>query len=118
MTSEAPEIEVQPMTPAEVAELDRDFPSISLAYELAIASYDTLLKRLENVDGKIQSVLTISVTVMALSPALATARALSFRSVWFMVAIASATAVLALGSYARLWGKPHVLDPNQLFTEY
>jgi hypothetical protein len=115
MNSEAPESGVQAIPPEK---LEKDFPSISLAYELAVTSYDTLLKRLENVDGKIQSVLTISVTVMALSPALATARALSFRSVWFTIAIAAATLVLALGSYARLWGAPRVLNPNHLFTEF
>jgi hypothetical protein len=98
--------------------LAKEFPSIPLAYELAIASYETLLKRLENVDGKIQSVVTISVTVMALSPALATARSLSFRSPWFLLAMVAATAVLGFGSYARLWGTPHVLNPNELFNEF
>jgi len=103
------------MTPEVLA---KEFPSIELAYKIAITSYDTLLKRFENVDGKIQSVLTISVTVMALSPTLATSRSLSFRSWWFLLAILSAALALILGSYARLYGAPKVVHPHDLFNEF
>lgn len=49
MSTASNEPEPEPLSPAE---LERAFPSIPLGYNLAIASYETLLKRLENVDGK------------------------------------------------------------------
>jgi hypothetical protein len=90
------------------------FPSVSLAYKIAVDSYDVILRRLDGVDGRIQSIIALSITVMALSPALATARHLSFNSWTFILGGASAFLILILGSFARLSGKFLGIDPNCL----
>ena len=97
--------------------LKKEYPSIPLAYELAMGSYEILLKRLDALDARIQSVMTLSVTVMALSPPLAVARGLSFYSPWFFLALAAAAAVFGFGSRARMQGTIKVLDPNELYLE-
>lgn len=87
-------------------------PSLPLAYDLSVKSYDTILGRVDGVDSRIQSILTLSIMVIALSPALATARHLTFSSVWFIAATVTAGLLLFVGSIARLTGTFVVIDPN------
>lgn len=89
-------------------------PSLALACPFAVDSYKILYERVDKVDARIQSMITLSVTVMALSPALATARHLTFSSWAFRIAVIAAAANVILGSIAHLTGKFIVIDPKIL----
>jgi hypothetical protein len=91
-----------------------ELPSLELAYKLGVASYEAISKRLDNVDARIQSIITLSITVIALSPALATARSLSFGSRWFIAAAVAAALLLVTGSLGRLIGKTYEIVPGRL----
>lgn len=88
--------------------------SLPLAYDLSVDSYSAIEKKVEGIDSKIQSILTLSIMVIAVSPALATARRLDFSSRWFVLAVIAAGLVIVLGSFARLHGKLYTIDPKLL----
>lgn len=94
------------------------FPGVELAYPIAIASYDAIAKRLDFVDGRIQTLLAFVVTTTAVVPSVANARGISFRSLWFILAMLVVATTLAVGSYARHSGKIHTLDPGTLYDRW
>lgn len=83
------------MTANNTDSLKQAFPSVDLAYTIAVDSYDVLMKRSESVDGRLQTMLALFASVTAVVPAVGASRGLSFHSKWFYVAIgAMALAVI------------------------
>ena len=77
------------------------YPSVELAYRIAIASYDVIQKRVESVETGIQALLTYAITVsLAVSAASAT-RGLRFNSGWFFLAACAFILAIAVGVFAR-----------------
>ena len=99
----------------EVDTLKAQFPSTNLAYEIAVSSYDGMAKRLDAIDGRIQTILAFAATTSALVPSIGAGRGLSFSSPWFVVAMALIFLAILSGAYARLGGKVSVLDPKSLY---
>ena len=106
------------MSNVAVEELKKSFPAVEFVYPLAIASYEVMQKRLDALDGRLQTLLTFIVSVSLAIPVVASNKGLSFRSGWFIAAICAFFASVGVGTYARLCKKLVVIDPGQLFTDY
>lgn len=97
--------------------LEQNFPSLELAYPLAIASYETMIKRLDAMDGRIQTLTTIAVTACLALPTLGKVQNLSLYSVWLVLGMTALVSAVGMGVYARLHGEIAVLDPNNLWND-
>jgi hypothetical protein len=95
-------------------ELKDAYPSVDLAYNIAIGSYDALAKRLDSIDSRLQTMLALFATVTAAIPAVAANRGLSFHSWWFYIAIGTMALATVLTAIARLMGEVNVLGPSKL----
>ena len=97
--------------------MQKNYPGVDLAYELAVDSYEPLISRLDTIDGRLQTIMGFAATTMALVPSVASARNLSFASVAFWVAFAIFVFILAVGSHARHHGEIKLLNPAK-FEDY
>lgn len=91
-------------------QLKQDFPSISLAYPLAVAAYDLALKRYEAVDSRIQTIITLTATLTMAVPGIAWNKGVPFHNLWFYLALASFVITLVSSVYVRLSG--HLQIPS------
>jgi len=95
------------------------YPSVDLAYDIAIDSYDVAVKRIEWIDGRLQALLTFAATVGgAVLSVVASRGLLHFRSVWFYLAMISFTLATIIGFYARFTGTIRVLDPTLFYENW
>src|SRR5260370_42163935 len=94
-------------------ELEKKFPSVELVYPLAVASYDLAQKRLDVVEGRLQTLLAFvpPVTIAVI----AAARSVPFASWWFVAAMVSCLFGLAGGGSSRLAHKITGGDPSGVF---
>lgn len=93
------------------------FPSIGPAYDIAVNSYEVMTKRLDSMDGRLQTMLALFATVTAAIPAVAGSRGLVFTSTWFYFAIGAMACATLVTAFARLMGNVNVLDPSKISTE-
>jgi hypothetical protein len=98
--------------------LRKTYPSLSLAYDIAIASYESSVKRLDVIDGRLQTLLTFLVTATFIVPTLANTRGFSFCSVWFFEAMFYVVLAMLVGTYARLCGEVQLLNPDSIRINY
>src|SRR5256885_2190692 len=77
------------LSEAEVEKLKTLYPSVDLAYQIAVDSYDALVKRVDSIDGRLQKMLALFAPVTATVPVIGAARGLSFHSNWFYGALAA-----------------------------
>lgn len=89
-----------------------DESAIDLAYDQAVDSYEPLVKRLDTMDGRLQTIMGFAATTMALVTSVASARNLSFKSFWFWAAAIVFISILAVGSHARHYGIIKMIDPG------
>lgn len=104
------------MNPSE--ELEQSYPSVELAHPIAVASYDVALKRLDSIDGRLQTILAFVTAISAAVPTIAGARGVTFRSFWFYASASFFLVIVVLGIYARLAGNVLVLNPSMLFDDW
>jgi hypothetical protein len=97
---------------------EREFPSVELAYPIALGSYETALKRLDAVDTKLNTLLTFAVTVSLAVPVLASTKNLSFRSIWFIAAAIAFALGVGVITFARLKGSLWLIDPRVIYDSY
>lgn len=94
------------------------FPGVDLAYPIARESQELMIKRLDALDGRIQSVLSLAFTVTMAIPVIATGKGLSFRSPLFLAGVAFFLVGVVIGFAARLYGQTRVVSPAGLFEHY
>jgi hypothetical protein len=99
-------------------ELEKTYPSIDLAYQIAVASYDSMARRLDAVDGRLQTILAFVVSISAAVPTLAGTRGVHFKSGWFYAAAVLFLTSIAVGTVARLAGNLQVLSPHKLYEKW
>ncbi len=99
-------------------DLENDFPSLDLAYDIAIAAFETSQKRMDAVDGKTQSLTTMCVASFFAVPTIAKALNIPFASVWFALALLLIAASVIVGVVALKSGKIDRLDPAVLFSDW
>jgi hypothetical protein len=97
---------------------ESEYPSVELAYPIAIGSYDTAIKRLDALDSKLNTLLTFAVSVSLAVPVLANAKNLSFRSSWFITAAVAFVLGVGVTTFARLNGSLNLLDPRVIYDSY
>lgn len=93
---------------------DREkWPGTDLAYELAKSSYSIVADRLDSVNRRIQSLVSLSVTITLAVPTIARAvyADVPFESGWFWGGCLAFLATLCLGAYGRVGGTLDIFDP-------
>lgn len=91
-------------------------PTLDLAYQLAVASYEPLVKRLDALDARLQTVMGLAATTMALVSSVASARNLSFHSPWFWLATCAFALIIFLGNHVRHYGDIILINPKRINT--
>src|SRR5437762_131563 len=99
-------------------ELEKAYPAVELAYPIAVAAYDVSLRRLDGMDGRLQTILAFIVAVSAAVPPLAASRGIHFRSLWFYAGLGIFILSVLIGTWARLAGAPKVLNPRKAFNHW
>lgn len=96
-----------------------DYPSVGLAYDLAVSSYDTAHKRWEAADNRVQTLLTFTVTVELALPTLLhnNVPQTRFNSIWFILAVIAYAFSAGVGTYARLRQGLILPDPSKLYDK-
>jgi hypothetical protein len=92
--------------------------AIDLAFELAAASQDAVIKRLDSVDGKLQTLLGFAAGIFAGVPAIGSAKGVSFNSIWFYLAVIAMVLAIVLSFIARLTGVVKMLNPTVLYQKW
>ncbi len=97
-----------------------DWPSVQFAYGFVPASYDWTMRSLNAVEGRIQGLMMFSVSLGVTVPVLVASLAeeVSFRSAWFVLALAAALLNLMIGTVARTWGQVTLLSLQTVCAEW
>jgi hypothetical protein len=98
--------------------LAQDFRSVELAYPLAIASYDLAQKRLDVVEGRLQTLLAFVPPVTIAVIATANGKGAPFTSYWFIGAMLLCLFGLTFGVHTRLADRVIVIDPAVLSQKW
>jgi hypothetical protein len=94
------------------------YPGVDLAYPLAVQSYDLAWKRFDAWDGRLQTLLSMYVTVTLAVPLAAHALNLKFTSLWFWLAAFAFLGTFVFGICGRLFGKIIDTDPSSLYKGF
>lgn len=96
------------------------WPSVSLAYDLAIPTYGLTSERLSVVEGRLQSVLGYAATVTLAVPVLASAliKEPNFGSPWFIAGVLMFFVIAAVGIPFLNIGDLRVISPHLLYDKY
>ena len=100
-----------------MSETSGDTSSVDLAYDIAVASYDAAVKRLDSIDSRIQTLLAFAVSASAVVFS-ATAGRIPFHSLWFYGALTFLLASVSFGIYARWYGDIWLLKPNVFYERW
>lgn len=94
------------------------YPGVDLAYELALASYETAQKRLDVLDNRLETLIALGATVSLAVPLIASEKNISFNSIWFYGAVVAFLLAMIVGITARLRGYLKLLHPAVLYDEF
>ena len=102
---------------------DADYPSIDLAYEIVLPSYDWAIRRLQVVEQRIEGLLRLTTTATIAIPVIAFATTKDVDPTVYLnwqAVVASALFFLTtvLGLLARRFGGISVIDPKQLYDNH
>jgi hypothetical protein len=109
------ELEVKNEIVMNEKELKKNFPSLDLAYEIAIDSYELLIKRIDALDSRLQNMLTFSITLLVAVPTVAKLREINFNSCCFVLGISYLIFSIVVAFYARLMGNIKVLKVKKIY---
>ncbi|MDE2640758.1 MAG: hypothetical protein OXI03_09275, partial [Chloroflexota bacterium] len=100
--------------------IDREYPSLDLAYEQGVRSYAEVASRLDAVHSRLDSIQSVVVTLTLAVPtvALAANGDTNFTSGWVIAAIALAVVTVILGLSARAWSGLILVDPGDLHEKW
>jgi hypothetical protein len=94
------------------------YPGVDLAYELALASYETAQTRLDVLDKRLETLIALGATASLAVPVIASGKNISFNSIWFFCASAAFVLATVVGITARLSKSLKLIDPAKLYTEF
>lgn len=97
---------------------EEEFPSVELAYPIAINAYEVALKRLDTMDGRLQTIVAFAVSVFGGFVSFASGSKIPFGACWFVIATLACVIATGLGVYGRLSGDVKMLKPSNLFAEW
>jgi len=94
------------------------FPSLELAYQLAVSSYDMAERRHNAIDNRFQSLITFGVTISLAVITIVADRQVSFISGWFIAALFAFFIAIVVAAIAQHKGKIRVIDPTILYQKW
>lgn len=103
------------MSELTLEQLQKDYPAVELVYPIAVSSYETIIKRIDALEARTQTIMAFAATLTVAIPSLTAGRGLSFRSGWFITALLLFVVALTLGMVSRLKGRITVLSPKNLY---
>lgn len=100
-----------------------DYPSIDLAYEIVLPSYDWAIRRLQAVEQRIENLLRLVATVTLAFPVIASATtqgtSLADYATWQgIVTLVLFLTALSIGLAARRYKGIRLIDPDDLFQDH
>lgn len=98
-------------------ELLRHYPAIGLIYDMAISSYETASKRLDIVNGRLESLLVFIVTANGVVIGAAVKNVTSYQRWEFFLTMLVLVITLTYGVIQRICGKLIVLNPQNYFKD-
>jgi hypothetical protein len=107
------------MSTSELTEIrEDDFPSVTLAYDFVLPSYQWLLARYEAADTRLTSLLTTAMAMTAAGPVIGRAIHPSMTvNGWFWTALIAFASTMSVGLWGRLGGAVILPDPTTLYNE-
>ena len=105
------------MSEQNIQTIEQQFPSLELAYPLAVASYDFMIKRIDALDGRIQTLTTLAVTICLAVPVLGRTQNIPLNSFWFIGGIILLSIAIIISTYARFYGSIDTLNPCTLYQK-
>jgi hypothetical protein len=94
------------------------YPGVELAYDLTVDACDSIIKRLDVMDGRLQTILAFAATTTAIVPSVANSRGLTFRSNWLYAALGLFVVQLLVGTMARTFGSIKLVRPHVLWERW
>lgn len=95
-----------------------DSESIKLIYNIATASYDTVIKRIDSLESKYQNVTTLGVTLFLAVPVLFKVTEKSITSPMFIVSMSLLLVSIVVSIISRFIGKVTVLQPDSFDEQW
>jgi hypothetical protein len=95
----------------------QEFPGVELAYPLALSAYDTMQKRMDIVENRLQTLIAFATTLTLAFIAAVSSKGFDFHSRLFYAAIALYIAGVCVGFGARLWGSLKLFDLSKAFLK-
>lgn len=105
------------MDESEVKNDEREFPGVEFAYPLALSTYETMQKRMDAVENRLQTLIGFATTISLALIAAVSGKGFDFHSWLFYAAIALYAAGVGVGYCARLWGSLQLFDPSKAYRK-
>lgn len=96
------------------------WPSVDQAYEFVLPAYETVHRRLDAVNGHIQTLQAFAATITVAASILASsiAKHVDFDSGWFLAAMVAFIGIVVGGAFVREWGSLQVISLTRLYDEW
>ena len=94
------------------------YPSVDLAYALAVQSYDWISKRFDVLETKTQNTLGLGLSLTFAIPVALKALDLQYHAWWMVAALAVFLLAIFLGIYARMVGHVEIVSPTTLYDHW
>ena len=98
--------------------LEEEFPSVDLAYDLAIQSYDSIRQRWDSMNGFFHALLSVAITLTLAMPVLAKALSLSFEVYWTIAILVTFVFTVGICLKGRIVGTLLIINPEKLYEKY
>ena len=101
--------------------LEQQFPSVNLAYDLAVRSDDLSVERADAMDSKIQSLISLSCALTFAIPVAARSLKLDLSSHWFTAIVVVFGLTVIVGIAGRFFirkGNIKCVDPAKLYEDW
>jgi hypothetical protein len=92
-----------------------DYPAVELAYPIALSSYESIVKRIDALETRSQTIMAFAATLTVAVPGITAGRGLTFRSGWFITAIVLFCIANIIGVISRLKGDIALLSPFKIY---
>ena len=99
-------------------DLSSKYPSVCLVYDLAIKSYDRVVQQADNMDSKIQSLISFSCALTFAIPVVSRSLKIALNSYWFWAIISIFVVTVFVGLVGRFLifkGNLRYPDPKKLY---
>lgn len=96
-------------------QIEKDYPAVELAYPIAIASYENIIKRVDALENRTQNLMAFAATLTVAIPAMTAGRGLTYRSGWFITALILFGLANIVGITSRLKGDIALLSPQRIY---